>query len=283
MRDFDCPPFRPDPTDVPAPAPLWQGTDPRELIAEPGLADFKSLRESELNGSHVWITLCEPGYEAAGLWRQYRERYDQTGLWPLLMNPETLNVCERRADPQFRIISQHGLTGHGITAGQDWFDTRYSIENPDAIQDGDPTFRTEEDWSDPVFAAANSKFGGFDWADILDAVGGTFYQMLLVPAPFPWLVPGVLGWSGALNDNLGWREHASVLRRWQLLWGTELIGLESDMMWLRHIQPIQDRDTALSAALEAFLYCPDSVHQGHLSLDCLAKALLEPMWRFWWD
>ncbi|MEV0297023.1 DUF4253 domain-containing protein [Nocardia sp. NPDC050710] len=283
MWDFECPPFRPDPGKAVRPAPVWQGDNPGELIANPGLAQFLPVRKSVLDGAHVWITLCEPGYEAAGLWQQYRDRYDQTGLWPLFITPETWNSCPTDTDLDFRITTLADVNADSIQDGQDWLDAEYAVEQPHSVEDGDPSFRTDEDWSDPVFAAARQNFHSFDWTDIWETIGKTFYQMLLVPTPYPWLVPGLLGWDGACNAGIGWREHASVLRRWQQLWGSELIALESDMMWLRHLQPVDDRDTALSIALEAYLYCPDAVNQCHLSLDRLAKAMLEPMWQLWWD
>ncbi|WP_280202394.1 DUF4253 domain-containing protein [Nocardia cyriacigeorgica] len=97
--------------------------------------------------------------------------------------------------------------------------------------------------------------------------------------------PGRLGWFGACNCNygIGWRDHARILRRWQHLWRVDLVALDRDTMWLRHMQPITDRNAALAAAMEAFLYCSDTVNSDHETLDNLAKWFLEPMWRLWWD
>ncbi|MGW0249302.1 DUF4253 domain-containing protein [Nocardia goodfellowii] len=283
MMDFGCPPFRSDPVTAVAPARIWRGDDPCDLLDQVGLEQFMPVRKSLLDGAEVWITLCEPGYEAATLWQKFRDRYDDTGLWPLLINPETWNACETDPGSYYRLGRLADTAASTLLDGQVWLDSQYAAARLEPSEDWDPHFRGEEDWSDSEFARARENFHSFDWTDVLETIGGVFYQMLLVPTPYPWLVPGMLGWDGACNVDLGWREHATVLRRWQHLWGAELIGLERDMMWLRHMQPIDDKDTALSVALEAYLYCPDAVNQGHDTLDALAKALLEPLWRFWWD
>ncbi len=281
--DFDVPPFRPDPDTVARPMPIWRGADPAMLLR--GTAyDGQKLRavaRLDQQGTSVWVMEVHRGYEAVDAWETFDARYPQTGLWPVIATDRT---CADVADPIEQRYRLGRVDADPVTEdGRSWlYDEFASLLRREGSNE-DLVARQDQDWSPAEFARVEENFRNFDWIDIWATVGHEYGHRLLVPAPYPWLVPGRLGWVGACNYGIGWRDHARILRRWQHLWRVDLVAIDRDTIWLRHMQPITDRNTALAAAMEAFLYCSDTVGSDHQTLDNLAKWFLEPMWRLWWD
>ncbi|MEV0355489.1 DUF4253 domain-containing protein [Nocardia sp. NPDC050697] len=256
-----APTFTPDPPVPAPPVPPGRDTTLRELLtAEPELAaaGFTPLPGTERDGGSVWVAEVEPGYPACDRWTTFRDRFEHTGFWPILLEATTL---DHPAEPE---------TVSGLLDGAAVLTAR---------ADDDPV-RKQVDLSD---AADPDRYDGFDWADTWAVIGDDFDRIALVPVAAPWLVPARLGWQGACNNDLDGAEHAAVLRRWHHLYRAELLTLGFDTMWFRHLTPLPDEATALAAAAEVSAYCPDAVHQDHGSLDGVAERLLRPIWRLWWD
>ncbi|MFC3960826.1 DUF4253 domain-containing protein [Nocardia jiangsuensis] len=263
--DTTAPRFTPDP---PAPADaVAPGRDDalRELLtaeAELGAAGFTRVPGSEQHGGSVWVAEVASGYPACDLWRTFRDRFEQTGFWPILVEGSTLDHPGEPETVPGQLDGAAVLTDRATTR-----------------EYGDPV-RAEIDLGD---ADDPDRYDGFDWADTWAIIGDEFDRIALVPAAAPWLVPARLGWQGACNAGLDGAEHAAVLRRWHHLYRAELLAIGFDTIWFRHERPLPDRATALAAAREAFAYCPDAVHQDYGSLDGVAERLLRPIWRLWWD
>ncbi|WP_280424779.1 DUF4253 domain-containing protein [Nocardia carnea] len=280
-RDLDAGPFRAEPETRLPPAPVQRGANPSTLLgaAHPDRT-FLPIPHLDIDGDPVWTTPVEPGYPAIELWTSLRDRYHETGLWPLIATTET---CRDLGDIASIYTMPAGTSDYDADS-RDWLIDALTRIQP---RDDDNSFvpRDERDWSDAEFDRAREHFRTFDSADIWSVIGTGYDRIVLVPATRPWLVPGRLRWLGACNHGLGWRDHATILRRWYTLWHTELIALDHDMMWLKHLQPMADRTAATEAALETVLYCPDAldVGPGDGTLDRLAKALLEPVWGLRWD
>jgi hypothetical protein len=78
--------------------------------------------------------------------------------------------------------------------------------------------------------------------------------------------------------------HVATLRRWDRLYGAEVVGMLPDLMELQVARPPRSRTAALALAREHLAYCPDVVVQGTMTLEALAASLVNaPVWHFWWD
>jgi hypothetical protein len=106
----------------------------------------------------------------------------------------------------------------------------------------------------------------------------------LVAAPYGYVVPGLLSWSGAANVNLDGADQVAILKLWHDRFGAELVALGFDIVELYVPRPPTDAETALAVAEEQWVYCPDAVDQGVGDLDMLAAVQVRShRWSFWWD
>lgn len=75
-----------------------------------------------------------------------------------------------------------------------------------------------------------------------------------------------------------------MFKRWNDLYGAEVIGMLPDLIEMYVPRPPIDRAQALQLSWEQFVYCRDIVYQGTQTLAALAALLLQgPAWFFWWD
>lgn len=242
--------------DGPAP-PLCSATPPDDVPGWYAAAGLPGLepRRGQSNGAVVW-RVTPPDAEAA--WVAARELYPRTSLWPVLVHDD---FWERFDDQTLEPETDRGDGGA-------WLSARLAEDR----MLGPFPRRPGTDW-DP--------YG--DTTAAADVVAERASELVLVPAAAPWLVPGAIGWDGAVNSELMGPEHATVLRRWAAAYGAELVGLGSDTMVLHIGTPPRDREPALRAATEVATYCPDTVFQGVDTLDEPAENLVARAWRFWWD
>ncbi len=257
-RPLIVPPFAPDPPS-PGLVQVQVPPDPVAALAAHGveLPGPVTLEEGD-GGAPWWATPVQPGYPAAHLWTAVHRVHRHTGLWPLLTASGTRSM----------VVGAPEVPEAGDGAA--WL-TREAAEILADLERGAP-----------VAIEANDP-DGFDWADALAATDTGLDHLVLVPAAAGWLVPGLLGWIGAVNaDRLG-DVHATLLRRWAGRWGAELVALEQAQMTLRVVNPPTDSDGAQEAAVEAALYCPDAVSEDTPTVEALMAALCLPLWRFWWD
>ncbi|OHV06517.1 DUF4253 domain-containing protein [Mycobacterium talmoniae] len=261
------PPFRSDPT-VSVPAPVAPPPEPAEAFAARGmnLVDVTRHDGVLLFGMPLWTASVEPGPDAAAGWESARALFPHTGLWPVLITERTWHrIGEQGVPGPVNLLSAE-------LDGARWLARRFAAateDEPMPRSSAGDFLRTERpDWRS-------------DWARGYDV--DRYRQLALVPAPAQWLVPGLLQWSGAVNYDVAGLEHATMLRRWFGRWATELVALDNETMTLRAGKPPVDPATALQCAVEAYLYCPDTLDPHPDGVDVLTPWLTGPLWSFWWD
>lgn len=253
------PPFPPDP---PAPqldsAPALDALDAvlaQQGVALPGPA---ALLPRQAGLPPLWSVAVEPGYPAAALWKSVRDVHERTWLWPVLTTG--LDWLSEAWSPTTPVV------GSGVS----WF-----VDRATGVLEEVPCgVSSKIEPNDPEF---------YDWADALASSGDHLDRLLLVPAASPWLVPGLLGWAGACNQDIDGNAHATVLHRWANYWQAELVALEQRDLTLRVLAPPTDDKQAMAAAVEVAIYCSSIVFQGHDTLEDLASALCLPLWPLRWN
>ncbi|MBP2452778.1 DUF4253 domain-containing protein [Mycolicibacterium lutetiense] len=263
---LDAPPFAPDPILAP-PAAVAPPRDPAAVLAGAGVVLGELQRHDDVlaHRAPMWSVPVSPGVPATEAWLAVRAQFSVTGLWPVLLTDRT-----------------------------------WQRIGGDGIADETPVWATELDgarWLEREFDKRTSEYdiprypSGFDVDDPGDwrqsftdfDSRGKYSRLALIPTPADWLVPGLLQWSGAINSDVCGAEHAAILRRWSAHYRTELLALDDEFLVLVADQPPRTQQAALTAALEAYLYCDDSVNTQAGSLDALARDLTRPLWVFWWD
>ncbi|RZU53150.1 uncharacterized protein DUF4253 [Krasilnikovia cinnamomea] len=226
-----------------------------------------------------------------GWWAFARARHERTGLWPLLLH----GLSEREPDRPWLTGELHPGRSGGTPSDHDpeallarW----WAAGEPEPEED-------EEGLLDIVAPFLNGWPGradaGVPRADP-DELGGAEFRSLLaadwihgsrpglVPAGRGADVPTVLGWAGPTNHDSDISRVSAVLRDWEDRFGTRLIGLGFDTMYLSVAAPPVERDHALRVAAEHFALAPDNITQGTGSLAEYAGDLMESTrWSFWWD
>ena len=105
----------------------------------------------------------------------------------------------------------------------------------------------------------------------------------LVKISDPWQLPAVLKY-GAWNECPEAEVHCALHRRWQSVFGAEIVGMSGDVVECIVRNPPRDREAAKRLAWEQYWYCADIVVQGCGSVTNLAAILLDSdYWYFWWD
>jgi hypothetical protein len=88
------------------------------------------------------------------------------------------------------------------------------------------------------------------------------------------------GWNACPEPAV----HAAMLKRWRDRDGAILFGLSDAVLELYVQQPPTTEADAWVIAKEQMAYCDDIVFQGTMTVERLAKGLLNnPTWYFWWD
>lgn len=118
---------------------------------------------------------------------------------------------------------------------------------------------------------------------------------MLTDEPLQQIVVALLPTSNAWEVNAylqygGWNEcpmpefHCAMAKRWWQECGAYIASVNGASIEYRVLRPIRDGDQALAIAKEQFIYCMDIVDQGTVTIEALAKALLDStVWYFWWD
>jgi hypothetical protein len=214
-----------------------------------------------------------PGNAAIEVWDALLKTADDNGLSPVILG-ET-GEARRMAD---NLEICHGVTPDDIIERSleldvpVWLDRRRE-ESDTAEPDG------EDDWPDDV--EPHGQLTGM----IDDQTGDPYpaVTVALVPTPASWESAAYLRF-GNWNQCPSPDEHVAVWRRWNQLYGAEIICMTNDVIEARIARPPADREAAMTLALEQYAYCTDIVDQGVGSVLSLAAVLLDgPTWFFWWD
>ncbi|WP_377272976.1 DUF4253 domain-containing protein [Peterkaempfera sp. SMS 1(5)a] len=107
----------------------------------------------------------------------------------------------------------------------------------------------------------------------------------LAPAGRSSDVLTAIGWTGPLNYDNDPAPFTAVLRSWEDRFGTRLVALTHDVLYLSVAAPPRTLDHALAVAAEHFAFCPDSIWQGSDTIHTHAEESIldQPLWAFWWD
>lgn len=264
-RQEDNPPPMTEEAELPVAAVMLpRDDDPVSALADVDLPPMTARLRTAL-GTSVWAGTVESGSAATELWSIVRNRYEQTGWWPLLIEPWAWH----------RIKSTAALPNTDLD-GTTWLAQRWA--------------ECTEACDDPKLGAITSTAGPFHphnevWTERWAARNERrpYTELALVGAPYPWLVPALLGWRGAVNMQLTGREHAAVLRHWSTRWGAEPLAFGEETMHLRVRRPPRTVAAASTAALEGWLYCPDTCEGGQYGEIPMARGFTSSLWPFWWD
>lgn len=108
-------------------------------------------------------------------------------------------------------------------------------------------------------------------------------RLALAPTTASWEAPAYLKF-GAWNDCPSPEEHVAVLKRWNALYGAQVVGLTHDVLEVGVTRPPNSKLSAFNLAREQYGYCADIVDQGDGGILDLAATLLgASVWYFWWD
>jgi Domain of unknown function (DUF4253) len=119
--------------------------------------------------------------------------------------------------------------------------------------------------------------------DIITKKALPIVYIALVPARDSTELPAYLNW-GNWNANPPPETHVAMLRKWQKLYGAEIVGMTADVINVRVKTKPQSREEALKLASEMYHYCEDIVTQGTGDIAPLAATLMaSDYWFFWWD
>jgi hypothetical protein len=240
-----------------------------------------------IDGKEVYgITV--PGDEAVAMWERLRELVSDTGYYPVIVG-DRWEVMTRHLDEidqrSSRIIVEKILAeAEDINASQ-WFidedrEMREDDEN-DWVGEDFPDDRTEIDRE--VLAEIDYWHETFEEDPEYTIPSLDETLMLLIPTVNSWEIFAFLqfgGWNSCPADE----EHVAIAKRWNNLYGAEVVGMSNDVVEMRVIQPPLTADSAFRLAQEQYIYCQDNVDQGAGSLTKLAVNLYaNKIWYFWWD
>jgi hypothetical protein len=207
----------------------------------------------------------------AGIWRRHAERFDRTGLWPLLScGPEHLFLDDRSPDELVPADAARVLS-------RGWEGTR--LVAPDGTRLPHPAW--------PGLAAAS---GEATDVVVLPTLPWVFGDLLLVPATRPADSIAQLGWYGAGNWSLAPTDVAGVLRSWEDRFGAYVVGVgPADLDVVVTRPPLREEQCRVLAD-EHFAFCPDNFfpqtipEQEAIPPERYALALRGARtWHFWWD
>lgn len=220
---------------------------------------------------------------ALGLWTALRERVEETGYWPVIVDSGFREEI-REVQEQAQLDEDFAVAGDFDAAS--WFEDVSADVSAAGIEEEEWGEDEEEELLDPETGCPLGEwpehpqpFNGFL---ILDQQSADL-ALVLIPTKQSWEVPiylGFGGWNACPHPG----EIAGLLRHWFGMWGAELVAMAFDTLELRVGRSPQERETALNLAREHYLACQDIVDQGVGSLNALAAGLLGGnTWFFWWD
>jgi hypothetical protein len=202
------------------------------------------------------------------LWGIVRELVDRTGYWPLLTNAlECVKGEGLFAERHFRrprTTANVIEASYGIDAAT-WLARRFTAVTDEHFEDEYlGTWPGDADPHDPEGQA--EFYGALPPEDMFTLWQPKEVCLALVPATTSWEVPAVLQFDPG-NARVLPEVHVAVLRRWQDIYGAEIVGILRDTLELYVPRPPRDQETAGALAREQFAYCPDRVHQEAWTLE----------------
>lgn len=215
----------------------------------------------------AWVLDTRGG--GAEVWRDRAERFDRTGLWPLLSGgQDRLFLDDEEPGPVADASDVLSLS---------WEGTR--------LVSSDGTAWPHLAW--PGLAAPSGEPAR---AVLIDDVSWACGSLLLVPATRPADSIAQLGWYGACNWSLRPADVAGVLRSWEDRFGAYVVGAGMATLDLVVTRPPLEADQCRVLGDEHFAFCPDNFfpqdgrEPGVIEPEQYARALRgRRRWHFWWD
>jgi hypothetical protein len=110
-----------------------------------------------------------------------------------------------------------------------------------------------------------------------------FFALVPAPASEPWRVATYMRTAGA-NDCPDAVVHTALCKRWYERYGAVITTIADGVFEFHVERPPTTMEAAHALALELFIYCPDDVHQGAITIGNLAGGVLNgKVWFFWWS
>lgn len=228
-----------------------------------------SLGADYNGGPALWVT-DEPVDEAGSTWMTLPYQCHQTGLIPLILEPEWWG---RYLEPQN--VSLIGRESAESLLAQGW-------------EGSAPFGRTFPGLAAPTGGPPLTPPAQTAARGIRDA------RLALVSANRPADTITAYGWTGSANPGQEAWELSTILRSWEERFGAVLMAVGDDTMKVLVSHPSPDREHALHVAAEHMAFCADNIEQGAGSIEAYAaeelfevteNKRLQPaiVWHFWWD
>jgi|ERR1043166_3089064 hypothetical protein len=245
------------------------GISKSELEAKLGTS---ALTEHPHRFGTMVYSFAVAGKDAVATWRKLRQSAPGLRFWPVIFG-EAENVgriCEIFGTPDAENPAE-AIRLASETDVQEFFQGRAEEFSGEGAHGAWP--KEAEGMTDFTIPRKILKPGEFHESVVIG----------LVPAKHSWEVPAVLSF-GAWNDCPEPVAQAAVLRYWNEIYGTELVGLSGDVLELEAARRPSTKEEALQLAQEQYWFCYDIVEQGVGTIENLAAGLMSSsVWYFWWD
>lgn len=228
-----------------------------------------------VDGASAPTLWCSDATPTAELIRQLRTAHPVSGLWPLLVHDDGLELFPELASTPDAHDAALVLAGF-------WY--RYTRNSPSGT-----TSPYGQRW--PRTAPAGERRE--DPHDCADALTRELLRgnpriprrLGLVPAASGADALTVMGWAGPLNYDNDTAKFSAVLRSWQDRYGITIVEIDTSRLTVSVAAPPANLGAALQLAAEHFAFCPDTLWQGHPhTIREYAPRLLDARsWSFWWD
>jgi hypothetical protein len=237
------------------------------------------------------------GANALKLWSSLRDRFAETGLWPIIRGDfEDVDAFEH--DPQAALASiprgsmrellaprlreelenlqQHLPGKFQHTTDLDAFARQVDASGIHSFSD---TAEPEQPWP----AAPDTTISIHSITDGVSQKPLKEVGFALIELKHPYEAPAYLGFGG-WNAAPPPEEIAAALREWEAAYGAVPIAITGDVLECMVDRPPQTPEAAFHLAAEQYMFCDDIVGQGTQTVRQLAIGLWRsPTWFFWWD
>ncbi|MFG2041418.1 DUF4253 domain-containing protein [Dactylosporangium sp. NPDC048998] len=226
------------------------------------------------DGVHATMLWCSDGPPTADLIRQLRAAHSVSGLWPLLLDDDPLDLFPGRMstpDAHDGALVLAGFWYRSTRNGPDCTTSPWDQRWPRTAPAGEP----REDPHDCADALTR---------ELLHDSPRTPWRLGLVPAARGADALTVMGWAGPVNYDNDTAKFSAVLRSWEDRFGISVVEIDSSTLTVSVASPPADLDAALHLAAEHFAFCPDNLWQGPDTIGEYAPLLVDARsWSFWWD
>ena len=222
------------------------------------------------------VSVRVAGADAEKSWWRLRTLLEPLGAWPVILGDTSLEtpLVEHLRESEamtLRTITEQANAIDPLS----WLKKRAAIDR----ELYEPPRASDVERISPKCDTDTRLVGPMELAD------GKPYpsvSIVIVPTRESWAAPAFFKFGG-WNDCPMPAEHVAMIRYWHDAHGAEVATIAADIVELRVARPPRSRQ-ALAVAQQQFVYAYDIVHQGTISIDCLAAGIDgAPYWFFWWD